>query len=60
MNAMMDKADTLNKKVFEKRLQQVDNEIERCGTSKNRKLCYEDLLEMVGISAEVAKLGPVS
>lgn len=40
---------------MEKRLELVDKEIEYCAKTRNRKICYENLLEIAGIPAEAAK-----
>ena len=52
---MMGQMDALNKKVFDKRIELIDKEIETCSSS-NKKISYEDLLEKLGISAEAARL----
>ena len=47
--------DALNRKVFDKRIELIDNEISLCA-SRNKKISYEDLLEKLGISAEAVRI----
>ena len=47
--------DSFNKKVFDKRMEMVDKEIEQCAITR-RKISYEDMLEKLGITAEAVKM----
>ena len=51
----MGQMDALNRKVFDKRLELVDKEIE-ISASRNKKISYEDLLEKLGISADAVRI----
>ena len=58
LRAMIDTSDAGNKKMYEKRMELIDKEIESCALDKEKKLEYEDLLEKIGVTADAAKVGP--